>query len=57
MLDLTGIVVSGIMMLLIVWRAVQLDRTLPWFERINRNRDTTSDPAAESQQPPGRRSR
>jgi hypothetical protein len=33
MLDLIGIMVSSIMMLIVILRAVQLDRSLPWFER------------------------
>jgi hypothetical protein len=31
MLDLLGIVVSSVMIMFIMIRAVQLDRTLPWF--------------------------
>jgi hypothetical protein len=34
MLDLTGIMFSSIMMLMVVVRAVQLDRTQPWFQAI-----------------------
>lgn len=33
MLDLTGIMVSSIMMLIVILRAVQLDSRTPWFER------------------------
>ncbi len=33
MLDLTGIMVSSIMMLIVIVRAVQLDSRMPWFER------------------------
>ena len=33
MLDLTGIMVSSIMMLIVILRAVQLDSQRPWFER------------------------
>jgi hypothetical protein len=33
MLDLMGILVSSIMMLIVIVRAVQLDNTTPWFER------------------------
>jgi hypothetical protein len=32
MLDLTGIMVSSIMMLIVIVRAVQLDSRMPWFE-------------------------
>jgi hypothetical protein len=31
-LDLVGIVFSSVMMLFVIIRAVQLDRTRPWFE-------------------------
>jgi hypothetical protein len=31
-LDLVGIVFSSVMMLYVIFRAVQLDRTRPWFE-------------------------
>ncbi len=56
MLDLTGIVVSGIMMVLIVWRAAQLDRTMPWFQRISRPQAELSDqsPTAEGSSRPRR---
>jgi hypothetical protein len=33
MLDLAGIMVSSIMMLIVILRAVQLDSRTPWFER------------------------
>ena len=32
MLDLTGILVSSIMMLIVIVRAAQLDSRTPWFE-------------------------
>ncbi len=32
MLDLAGILFSSIMMFIVILRAVQLDRTKPWFE-------------------------
>jgi hypothetical protein len=32
MLDLLGIMVSSIMMVIVIARAAQLDRTTPWFE-------------------------
>jgi hypothetical protein len=31
-LDLVGIVFSSVMMVYVIFRAVQLDRTRPWFE-------------------------
>ncbi len=34
MLDLTGIMFSSIMMLVVIVRALQLDRTQPWFQRV-----------------------
>jgi hypothetical protein len=37
MLDMAGIVFSSVMMVLAIVRAVQLDRTLPWFQKITRN--------------------
>jgi len=33
MLDLTGILISTIMMLIVVVRALQMDSRLPWFKR------------------------
>ena len=32
MLDLAGIMVSSIMMLIVIFRAAQLDSRTPWFE-------------------------
>ncbi len=34
MLDIAGILFSSIMMLIVIVRAVQLDRTQPWFQTI-----------------------
>ena len=34
MLDLTGILFSSVMMLIVIVRAVQLDRTQPWFQKV-----------------------
>jgi hypothetical protein len=34
MLDLTGILFSSVMMLIVIVRAVQLDREQPWFQTI-----------------------
>lgn len=36
MLDLTGILFSSVMMLMVIVRAVQLDRIEPWFQKIER---------------------
>jgi hypothetical protein len=36
MLDLTGIMFSSVMMLIVILRAVQLDRTQPWFQKVKR---------------------
>ncbi len=36
MLDLTGIMFSSVMMLIVIVRAMQLDRTQPWFQKIKR---------------------
>jgi len=39
MLDLLGIVSSGVMMMIVVIRAVQLDLTQEWFQRLRQPRD------------------
>jgi hypothetical protein len=36
MLDLTGILFSSVMMLIVVVRALQLDRAQPWFPAVRR---------------------
>jgi hypothetical protein len=36
MLDLTGILFSSVMMLIVIVRAVQLDATQPWFQKVKR---------------------
>ena len=36
MLDLFGIMFSSVMMLMVVIRAVQLDRSQPWFQKVKR---------------------
>ena len=36
MLDLTGIMFSSIMMLMVVIRALQMDSSQPWFQKIKR---------------------
>jgi len=48
-LDVLGIFVSGVMMLYIIIRAVQLDATRPWFEPLQPDAD---EPAASCR--PGR---
>lgn len=53
MLDLVGIVFSGIMMLFVVFRAVQLDAVRPWFETAPP--EPEPGPAAQGQQRPGAR--
>ena len=42
MLDLTGILVSSIMMLIVIARAVQLDERMPWFETAPPSEKTLS---------------
>ncbi len=39
MLDLAGIVFSSVMMLIIIVRALQMDRVQPWFQKIKRKED------------------
>jgi hypothetical protein len=36
MLDLAGIVFSSVMMLMIIVRAIRLDRLQPWFKAVKR---------------------
>ena len=40
MLDLTGILFSSVMMLMVIVRAVQLDRVQPWFQPVKRQPET-----------------
>jgi hypothetical protein len=47
MLDLTGIMFSSVMMLIVIVRAVQLDRSQPWFQKIKR----TDEPAPTVKRP------
>jgi hypothetical protein len=42
MLDLTGIMFSSIMMLMVIIRALQLDRTQPWFQKLKRKEGSPS---------------
>lgn len=41
MLDLFGIMFSSVMMLIVIIRAVQLDRTKPWFQAVKRKEAPT----------------
>jgi hypothetical protein len=50
MLDLTGIMFSSVMMLMVIVRALQLDRTQPWFQRVKRK-----DTPAKAERSPWRR--
>jgi hypothetical protein len=36
MLDLTGILFSSVMMVIVIVRAVQMDTVQPWFQRVMR---------------------
>jgi hypothetical protein len=36
MLDLAGIMFSSVMMMMVIVRAVQMDRSQPWFQRVKR---------------------
>jgi hypothetical protein len=38
-LDLTGIVFSSVMMLIVIVRALQMDRAHPWFQKVKRKED------------------
>jgi hypothetical protein len=49
MLDLTGIVFSALMMLFVVFRAVQLDRSIPWFDKSAP--EPTATPEAQKETP------
>jgi hypothetical protein len=56
MLDLTGILFSSVIMFLVILRAVQLDRTQPWFRPPKSGGDSSGlrlrpNPPAEGQPP------
>ena len=51
MLDLAGIVFSTIVMLIVIFRAVQLDQTLPWFEKPGAAGSDTPEAAAAPERP------
>ena len=40
MLDVTGILFSSTMMLVVIMRAVQLDRFMPWFQILARRTES-----------------
>jgi hypothetical protein len=42
MLDLTGIMFSSVMMLMVIIRALQLDREQPWFQKLKRKEGSPS---------------
>ncbi len=42
MLDLTGILFSSIMMLMVIIRAVRLDAIQPWFQQVKLKESATS---------------
>ncbi len=48
MLDLLGILFSSIIMMLVIVRAVQLDRTQPWFQAIRRRSPDARTPSQRS---------
>ena len=38
MLDLLGIVFSSVIMMLVIVRALQMDKTEPWFQTLKRSK-------------------
>lgn len=52
MLDLTGILFSSVMMLIVIVRALQLDRVQPWFQTVKPRQ--TRAPAAQTPWKPRR---
>ena len=52
MLDLAGIMLSSMIMLLVIIRAVQLDGTQPWFQTTVRKKGQTA-PEAGMKRPSG----
>jgi hypothetical protein len=42
MLDLTGIMFSSVMMLMVIIRALRLDREQPWFQKLKRKEGPSS---------------
>lgn len=45
MLDLFGITFSGIMMMIVAFRAVQLDAAQDWFRRTPQTQDDANSPS------------
>ncbi len=45
MLDLAGIIFSSVMMLVVIVRAVRLDRLQPWFQSVKRKEQPAGDEA------------
>jgi hypothetical protein len=41
MLDLTGIMFSSVMMLIVIVRAMQMDRPQTWFQKVKRKEAST----------------
>jgi hypothetical protein len=41
MLDLTGIMFSSVMMLIVIVRAIQIDQPQTWFQRVKRKEAPT----------------
>jgi hypothetical protein len=42
-LDLTGILFSSVMMLIVIVRTLQMDRLQPWFQKVKRKEAPTPD--------------
>jgi hypothetical protein len=53
-LDLVGIVFSSLMMVFVIYRAVQLDAVLPWFQKVSADA-APDEAAAQPGRFPGRR--
>lgn len=53
MLDITGILFSSIMMLIVIVRAVKLDKTQPWFQMVAVARPAEAKPATRPGRPRG----
>jgi hypothetical protein len=44
MLDLTGILFSSVMMLMVIVRAVRMDQVQPWFQAVKRAENSNDEP-------------
>ena len=51
MLDLAGIMFSSIMMLIVIVRAVKLDKTQPWFQQVTVTKPAEAKPAVRPARP------